>query len=102
MAHATVVRYTTRPERADENEQLIRAVFAQLAEEEPDGIRYSAFRLDDQVSFVHVAVLDSDTNPLSTLSAFTRFVSTVGERCVEGPTATDGTQIGSYRMSDTP
>ena len=35
MTTATVVRYTTRPEAADENERLIRAVFAQLADESP-------------------------------------------------------------------
>ena len=37
MSHAAVVRYTTRPDTADENEQLIKAVFAQLAEQRPKG-----------------------------------------------------------------
>ena len=52
MSRATVVRYTTRPESADENERLIRAVFAQLAEQRPAGLRYSSIRLEDGVSFL--------------------------------------------------
>ena len=52
MSRATVVRYTTRPESADENERLIRAVFAQLAEQRPAGLRYSSIRLEDGGSFL--------------------------------------------------
>ena len=37
MSHVAVVRYTTRPDTADENEQLIKAVFTQLAEQAPEG-----------------------------------------------------------------
>jgi hypothetical protein len=51
-SHATVVRYTTRAESADENEKLIKAVFAQLAEQLPKGLRYVAIRLDDGVRFM--------------------------------------------------
>jgi hypothetical protein len=59
MSHATVVRYTTRPESAEENERLVRAVFAELAEQRPAGLSYSSVRLEDGVSFVHVAVTDT-------------------------------------------
>jgi hypothetical protein len=96
MTKATVVRYTTRPEVADENERLITAVFAQLAKERPDGMRYVAIRLDDGVSFVHVALFDGDDNPLSALGAFGEFVSTIGTRCVDGPNPANGTVIGDY------
>jgi hypothetical protein len=94
--HATVVRYTTHPETADENERLIRAVFAQLAEQRPAGLRYLAFRLDDGVSFLHVAIFDDDHNPLAELSAFSEFTSAIGERCTDGPTPVNGTVVGSY------
>ena len=96
MAEAVIVRYTTHPDRADENERLIRAVFAELAERGPEGFRYIATRLDDGVSFVHVATLDSDVNPLTTSPAFQEFVSGIGDRCVEPPVPTQGTPIGSY------
>jgi hypothetical protein len=95
-SHATVVRYTTRPEAADENEKLIKAVFAQLAEQLPEGLRYVAIRLDDGVSFMHVAVLEDDHNPLAALPAFAEFTSAIKERCTEGPAPVNGTVVGSY------
>ena len=64
MTVTKVIRYRTKPESADENERLIREVFAELAEQ-ARGLRYATFRLDDGVSFVHVAVLDGEENPLS-------------------------------------
>ena len=96
MSHAAVVRYTTRPDTADENEQLIKAVFAQLAEQRPKGLRYVAVRLNDGVSFVHVAVLDDEHNPLAGLPAFGEFVSAINERCADGPTPASGTVVGAY------
>ena len=97
MSKPTVVRYTTRPEAADDNERLIRAVFAQLAEEAPDGLLYLAIRLDDGVSFLHVALVDGEDNPLLGLPAFGEFTSAIATRCVDGPTPTNGTLIGDYR-----
>jgi len=96
MSRATVVRYTTRPGSADENETLIKAVFAQLAEQRPDALRYVAIRLDDGVSFVHVAILEGDDNPLTSLPAFGEFVAGIGERCTDGPTPVNGTVVGAY------
>jgi len=95
-SHATVVRYTTRAGSADENEKLIKAVFAQLAEQLPKGLRYVAIRLDDGVSFVHVAVHEADHNPLVALPAFGEFTSDIKERCTDGPTPVNGTVLGSY------
>ncbi len=98
MSVAKVVRYTTKPEHAEENERLIRKVFAELAETEPGGIRYAAFRLDDGVSFVHVAVIDGEENPLASSAAFGQFQSGIGERCAQGPLAADASVVGSYRL----
>ena len=98
MTHATVVRYQTRPECADDNEGLIRAVFAELAEVAPEGFRYASFRLDDDVSFLHVAVFDGDENPLSTLAAFGAFQSGIKDRCTDGPNPTAARVIASYRF----
>ena len=52
----TVVRYQAKPERADENQKLIEAVFAELEERQPEGFTYKVFRLDDGVSFIHVVI----------------------------------------------
>jgi hypothetical protein len=95
---AKVIRYTTKPECADDNEQLVRDVFAELSNGSTAQLRYAVFRLDDGVSFVHVAVLEGDENPLSTSAAFAEFQSGIRERCVEGPAAADSRIIGSYRF----
>ena len=96
MASTKVIRYRTKPEHADENERLIRAVFAELAEGDPVGLHYAAFRLDDGVSFLHVAVLDGEVNPLTSSPAFAAFQAGIGERCAEGPTPADAAMVGSH------
>jgi len=93
-----VIRYTTTPESAEENERLVREVFAELARERPEGLHYASFRLDDGVSFLHLAVLDGEVNPLSSSVAFAQFQSAIKDRCVEGPTPADATVIGSYQL----
>jgi hypothetical protein len=98
MPVTKVIRYTTNPESADENERLIREVFAELAEQEPQGLHYAAFRLDDGVSFLHVAVIDGEANPLSASAAFGKFQSGIQDRCAEGPAPADAAIIGSYRL----
>jgi hypothetical protein len=98
MSVTKVVWYRTNPQDADENARLIRDVFAELAAEQPDGLRYASFRLDDGVSFVHVAVLDADRNPLSDSAAFAKFQSGIKDRCADGPAASDARVIGSYRL----
>jgi hypothetical protein len=75
MTVTKVIRYKTKPECADENERLIREVFEELAVQQPKGLRYAAFRLDDGVSFLHVALLDREENPLTTSAAFGKFQS---------------------------
>jgi hypothetical protein len=96
MTIAKVIRYKTHPESADENERLIRDVFDELAQQNPEGLRYAALRLDDGVSFLHVAVLDGDVNPLTASAAFGKFQAGIKDRCAEGPAPADATVIGSY------
>jgi hypothetical protein len=94
----TVVRYTTKPERADENQRLVEAVFAELAETAPAGLRYESYRLADGVSFVHVASIDTDdgSNPLVATPAFAAFLGGIADRCSQAPLALDATKIGAY------
>jgi hypothetical protein len=96
MSTVKVVRYRTKPEHAEENTQLVREVFAELAATDPGGLRYVTLRLEDGVSFVHVAMIEGDANPLASSSAFERFQSEIAQRCVEGPIATDATVVGAY------
>jgi hypothetical protein len=98
MGVSKIIRYTTKPECADENERLIRATFAELADQDPAGLRYSAFRLADKVSFVHVSVFDGESNPLADSAAFAEFQRGIKDRCADGPVAADADIIGSFRL----
>ncbi len=96
----TVVRYKVKADRADENRQYIKKIFAQLDENKPDGLRYVSFNLDDGLSFVHIAVVESadGKNPLPETTAFQDFVSDIKNRCDEPPVATKADIVGSYRL----
>jgi hypothetical protein len=100
MSSTKVIRYRTKPERADENEALIKAVFAELAENPPSGVRYTALRLDDGETFVHVVQLDGDDNPLVRVAAFQAFQAEIGDRVADGPYAADATVVGAYGVFD--
>ena len=95
----TVVRYTTRPERADENQALVEKVFGELALRRPDGLRYATFRLEDGVTFVHVVSVDTEdgSNPLGATVAFGVFAAG-DRRSVRGRAAGDRAcqVVGSY------
>jgi len=97
-ARRVVVQYTTRPDSADENQQLVEAIFAELSERRPVGLRYATFRLDDRVTFVHVASIERDdgVNPLVDIEEFVRFSSGVAARCEVAPVAREATLVGSY------
>ena len=95
-----LVRYKVKPERAAENEELVRAVYDELRSSAPDGLRYATFQFDDGVSFAHVALIDTDDgeNPLSRIKAFAEFQSGIADRCEDAPVATEMREIGSYRL----
>jgi hypothetical protein len=93
-----VVRYQTKPERADENQRLIEAVFAELDERKPKGFTYKVFRLDDGVTFVHLVVEHDVVEPdsLQDVSAFQAFVAGIADRCDVPPVATAAMTVGDY------
>jgi hypothetical protein len=96
---ATVVRYQAKPERADENQHLIEAVFADLEVRAPRGFTYKVFRLEDGVSFVHVVIEHEgvdDPDSLQDVPAFQAFVSGIAERCDVPPLAMGATVVGGY------
>jgi hypothetical protein len=92
------VRYRTKPDRADENQELIEAVFREIEEREPVGFSYRVFRLDDGVSFVHTVVEHDAEHPdsLGDLPSFQAFTKDIADRCVVQPVATGGTVVGTF------
>jgi hypothetical protein len=94
---STIVRYKVRPERADENVALVEAVYAELARERPEGLRYATFRLPDGVSFLHVVIeTDQPGRILGRLAAFQAFQQDIESRCEEPPVATEIALVGSF------
>jgi hypothetical protein len=92
-----MVRYKVKPDRAEENEALVRAVYDELQRSAPAGLAYATFVLEDDVSFVHIATHDEEDNPLSHVAAFARFQQDVRDRCEEPPVVSRLREVGSYR-----
>ena len=94
-----MVRYKVKPDRVAENEELVRAVYDELGRVAPAGLRYATFRLEDGVSFMHLAIQTEDgQTPLAKLDAFQRFQENIRERCDEPPAVSELSLIGSYRL----
>ena len=95
-----VVRYQTKPDRADENQALIEKVFEDLDARQPEGFTDKVFRLEDGVSVVHVVIehedVESPDSP-SDVPAFQAFTADIGDRCSVAPSASGATVVGGYR-----
>lgn len=98
MGSLVVVRYRTTDETTEENRRLVEAVYAELAETPPAGLRYGTLRMPDGVSYLHVAVTEGDTSPLPGLASFQEFQRGIGERVVAPQERLEPTVIGSYRL----
>jgi hypothetical protein len=92
----TLVRYTVKPEHAERNRELIRAVYTELEATRLADIRYATFALDDGVSFVHLHASDTDKSSLVDLPAFRIFQQGISERCEEQPVFAGFDIVGSY------
>jgi hypothetical protein len=97
-----IVQYKVKPGREAENIELIEAVYAELHEAAPEGLRYATFAGPDGVSFTHIAEHDGGPAKLTELDAFKRFVAELRDRCDEPPVTTELRQIGSYRLFGIP
>src|SRR5215467_1371601 len=94
-----MVRYRVKLEQAAENEVLVRAVYEELHETRPQGLRYATFKLDDGVTFVHLAEHDADgPNQLTPLASFKGFQEDIAERCDDPPIVSEVSTIGAYRL----
>ena len=97
---SSMVRYKVLPDRAGENESLVKAVYEQLARERPEGLHYATFKLPDGVSFMHVVFeTDQPGRILNEVAAFKAFTAEIEGRCEEPPVATEVTLIGSYGVA---
>jgi hypothetical protein len=95
-----MIRYTVKPEKAAENEGLVRAVYEELHRTQPDGIHYATFKLDEGVSFVHLHSNESHdaANVLADLETFKAFQRDIAERCDAPPVVTELHKVGTFRL----
>lgn len=95
----TLVRYQTHPDRADDNERFIRAVFDELAGRKLQGLRYAALRLPD-ATFYHLVIAESDASrsALVELPAFRSFQAGIKDRCAEAPVSNPIAIVGNYHL----
>lgn len=94
-----MVRYTVKPDRLEEHEALARAVYEELERTAPEGLRYATFKLDDGVSFLHLAVHERDDDALLEVDAFRAFREDLEDRVTDGPRRTDLEVIGSFMLT---
>jgi hypothetical protein len=96
--HQRLIRYRTKPDQADANIKLVEAVYAELHRTQPDGVSYATFRLNDQVTFVHVVQVRQEPSPLLAVKAFGEFQADIADRVDQPPVQEELTEVGSYRF----
>ena len=101
MRH-TMVTYTVKPGREEENAALVRAVFEELAQTRPAGLRYAAFYLPDPRQFMHLYTDEGSTTGVQALDSFKAFVAGAEDRHEQPAIFTQPELIGDYRTFDHP
>jgi hypothetical protein len=99
MQKRLVTRYAMQSaEAADENQQRVEGVFAELEATTPDNVSYIVLRLADD-SFVHVSFHDhgdDEVNPIASTAAFAHFQDGHAERRAGGVDQQTATLVGAY------
>jgi hypothetical protein len=96
MSH-TLVTYTVKPGREEENAALVRAMFEELARTRPEGFRYAVFYHPDARQFIHLYTDEGSTTGVQGLDSFPAFAAG-GQEIHEQPAAfTKPELVGDYR-----
>jgi sulfite reductase alpha subunit-like flavoprotein len=97
--HHTIVTYSVKPGREQENAALVRAVFEELEREQPSGLRYAVFQLGDTRRFVHLYTNEgAPSGALQGLPAFKAFIAGAADRHEHAATSSDAELVGDYLM----
>jgi hypothetical protein len=99
MRH-TMVTYTVKPGREEENIALVRAVFDELEQTRPDDLRYAVLYVPDSRQFVHLYTDEGSPTGVPGLAAFKDFVSGAQDRHEQPAVSTQPEVIGDYRTFD--
>jgi quinol monooxygenase YgiN len=85
MQRVTIVRYATKPGRADENEALSRAVFAELNQKPMQPIAYALMRNGDEFLHLFLNLAQDDADALTELPSFKAFSADGPDRWIAPP-----------------
>jgi len=96
MRH-TIVTYTVKPGREEENADLVRGVFDELAQTQPTGLRYAVFFHPDTRQFVHMYTDEGSESGLQGLASFQAFVQGAEDRHEQRAAVMQPELIGDYR-----
>lgn len=96
MSH-TLVTYTVKPGREEENAALVRAVFEELAQDRPPGLRYAVLHLPDTRQLIHIYTDEGSPSGVQGLASFQAFVAGAQDRHEQPATFTRPELIGDYR-----
>jgi hypothetical protein len=99
MRH-TIVTYTVKPGREQENAALVRAVFEELAQTRPDGLRYAVFYLPESRQFIHLYTDEGSKSGVQGLASFQAFIAGAEDRHEQPATVTQPELVGDYRTFD--
>lgn len=96
MSH-TLVTYAVKPGREEENAALVRAVFEELAQTQPDGLRYAVFYIPEPRQFIHLYTDEGSPTGVQGLDSFKAFVAEAEDRHEQPATVARPELIGDYR-----
>jgi quinol monooxygenase YgiN len=98
----TIVTYTVKPGREEENAELIRAIFEELARTKPSGFRYAVFQYPAERQFVHLYTDEGGATGVQDLPAFKAFVANAVDRHEQPATFMQPELIGDYGTFNDP
>jgi hypothetical protein len=85
MQRATIVRYTAKPGRAEENEALARAVFTELRGKPAQALAYALLRNGDDFLHLFLNLAADDADGVVGLESFKAFAASGAERWTAPP-----------------
>jgi quinol monooxygenase YgiN len=96
-----MVTYRVKPDRVQENEELVKAVYEGLRQTNDPDVHYATFKLNDGQTFVHIASFASmDKQPVLTESrAFKAFQENLKDRCEIPPDPQKLDEVDSYNFA---
>jgi hypothetical protein len=97
-----LIQYRVKPGLAEANEAAVGAVFEELRQKAPPGVRYACMKMNDGLSFAHLVELSGDANPIVELEAFKRFSAGVKDRADAPPVSRELEVVGDFGFFERP